>query len=212
MLYHWAVSSAWKRTEATQLQRVAILACESINHQKLEESWGLLKEKTVTISFRISESALRALQEDARKQNVSLNTLANQMFVSYADYDRYLQRFHMVKLSTPTLKRIINAATDQAIIEAGTSAGGSVPGSFILAKTGELSAPNMLDYLKLMGAHANLFDYSEVTHVGKTSVTLTHDLGQKGSLFLVHYVVAIFRQIGRELKVQELPDAITFEV
>jgi len=171
-----------------------------------------LKEKTVTISFRVSETALRALQEDAKKQNVSLNTLANQMFVSYADYDRFLQKFHMVKLSTPTLKRIINAATDEAIVEAGTSAGGSVPGSFILAKTGELSVPNALEYLKLMGAHANLFDYSEVTHSAKISITLTHDLGPKGSLFLKNYVIAIFKPIGRDPKVHELPDAITFEV
>jgi len=171
-----------------------------------------LKEKTVTISFRISESALRALQEDARKQNVSLNTLANQMFVSYADYDRFLQKFHMIKLSTPTLKRIINAATDDAIVEAGTAAGGSVPGSFILAKTGELSIPNALDYLKLMGAHANLFDYSEVTHSGKTSVTLTHDLGPKGSLFLSYYITAMLKAIGADVKVQQQPDAITFEI
>ena len=171
-----------------------------------------MKEKTVTISFRVSETALRALQEDAKKQNVSLNTLANQMFVSYADYDRFLQKFHMVKLSTPTLKRIINAATDEAIVEAGTSAGGSVPGSFILAKTGELSVPNALEYLKLMGAHANLFDYSEVTHSAKISITLTHDLGPKGSLFLKNYVIAIFKPIGRDPKVHELPDAITFEV
>ncbi|MDA4123341.1 MAG: hypothetical protein OK456_09200 [Thaumarchaeota archaeon] len=171
-----------------------------------------MKEKTATISFRINEPALRALQEDAKKQNLSLNTLANQMFVSYADYDRFLQKFHMVKLSTPTLKRIINAASEETIIEAGSAAGGSVPESFILAKTGELSVPNALDYLKSMGAHANLFDYSEVTHAGKTSVTLTHDLGPKGSLFLTHYAEALFKTLGKQLKVRELPDAIAFEV
>ncbi|MDA4135404.1 MAG: hypothetical protein OK449_00215 [Thaumarchaeota archaeon] len=171
-----------------------------------------MKEKTVTISFRIAENALRALQEDAKKQNVSLNTLANQMFVAFADYDRFLQKFHMVKLSTPTLKQIINAATDDAIVEAGKNAGSSVPESFMLAKTGELSVPNALDYLKLMGAHANLFDFSEVTHAGKTSVTLTHDLGPKGSIFLTHYVEAIFSSLDKNPKVRQLSDAITFEV
>lgn len=171
-----------------------------------------LKERTVTISLRVSESALRALQEDAKKQNVSLNTLANQMFVAYSDYDRYLQKFHMVKLSTPTLKRIINAATEQAIIEAGRTAGSSVPESFILAKTGELSVPNSLDYLRMMGAHANLFDYSEVSHGGKLLVTMTHDLGPQGSLFLTSYVEAIFAALGKGLKVRQVADAISFEV
>jgi histone H3/H4 len=171
-----------------------------------------LKEKTVTISFRVSESALRALQEDSKKQNVSLNTLANQMFVTYADYDRFLQKFHMVKLSTPTLKRIMNAATDDAIIEAGRSAGSSLPQSFMLAKTGETSVANALEYLRSMGAHANLFDYSEVVHEGKTSVTLSHDLGNKGTLFLTHYVESIFENLDKKLKVRELSDAIAFDV
>jgi len=171
-----------------------------------------LKERTVTISLRVNESALRALQEDAKKQNISLNTLVNQMFVAYSDYDRYLQKFHMVKLSTPTLKRIINAATDQAIVEAGKLAGSSVPESFILAKTGELSLENSLDYLRMMGAHANLFDYSEVVHGGKLLVTLTHELGLEGSRFLASYVEAVFGAIGRTLKVREVADGISFEV
>ena len=171
-----------------------------------------MKEKTATISFRINEPALKSLQDDAKKQNVSLNTFVNQMFVSYSTYDRFLQKFHMVKLSTPTLKRIINATTDEAIVDAGSAAGGSVPEGFILAKTGELSVQNALEYLMLMGEHANLFDYTEVTHGGKTSVTLTHDLGPKGSLFLTHYVVSLFRSLDRNLKVHQLPDAIAFEV
>ena len=134
------------------------------------------------------------------------------MFVSYADYDRFLQKFHMVKLSTPTLKHIINAATDEAIMDAGKNAGSSVPESFILAKTGELTVANALEYLKLMGAHANLFDYSEVTHGGKTSVTLTHDLGTKGSMFLAQYVEAVFTSLDKRPKVTQLSDAIAFEV
>lgn len=171
-----------------------------------------MKEKTVTISFRVSESALRALQEDSKKQNVSLNTLANQMFVSYAEYDRFLQKFHMVKLSAPTLKRIINAATELAIAEAGKSAGSSVPESFMLAKMGEISVTNALDYLRLMGAHANLFDYSEVVHGGKTTVTLNHDLGDKGSQFLTHYVESIFENLEAKPNIRQLSDAIAFDV
>lgn len=140
-----------------------------------------MKEKTVTISFRVNESAFKALQEEAKKQNISLNTLANQMFIEFAEYDRFLERFRMVKLSTPTLKRIINAATEEAIVEAGRLAGGSVPQSFMLAKIGEISLESVLEYLRLMGAHANLFDYSDVIHGGKDSVRLPMTLGRRGA-------------------------------
>jgi hypothetical protein len=171
-----------------------------------------LKEKTVTISFRVNESAFKALQEEAKKRNISLNTLANQMFIQFAEYDRFLDRFRMVRLSTPTLKRIINAATDDKIIDAGRQAGGSVPESFILAKSGEITLSSILEYLRLMGAHANLFDYSDIVHSGRNSVTLTHDLGVKGSLFLANYVRSILQSIDMDGNVMQYPDAITIEI
>ena len=91
--------------------------------------WYGLREKSVTISFRISETAFKALQNDAKKNKTSLNTLANQLFMAYAEYDRFLQRFRIIKLSNPTFKRILNAATKEAIVQAGSSAGSSVPES-----------------------------------------------------------------------------------
>jgi hypothetical protein len=51
-----------------------------------------MAEKTVTKSFRISESAFLALEEEAKKRNISVNTLVNQLFMCYANFDRYLER------------------------------------------------------------------------------------------------------------------------
>jgi hypothetical protein len=171
-----------------------------------------VKEKSVTISFRISESAFKALQNDAKKNNTSLNTLANQLFMAYADYDRFLGKFHMVKISVPTFRRILYAATKDAIVEAGRSAGSSVPESFIRAKMGELNSANAVEYLRLMGAYANLFDYSEITAAGKSSVTLTHDLGENGSLFLASYIDALFRSAGKNVKVSQYENGITIDL
>jgi histone H3/H4 len=171
-----------------------------------------MKEKTVTISFRISENAFKALQEDAKKHNVSINTLANQLFVTYAEYDRYLSKFHMIKLSAPTFKRILNASTDDAIVEAARAAGASVPVSFILAQKGEYTLGNAIDYLRTMGAHANLFDFSESVGSGSSTITLTHDLGSHGSVFLANYVESLLKPLGTEFKVLKFPDAITIRL
>ncbi len=166
----------------------------------------------MTISFRISESAFKALQQDAKKNNTSLNTLANQLFMSYAEYDRFLQKFHMLKISSPTFKRVLNAATKDAIVEAGKSAGSSVPESFILAKMGDITPASAVEYLRLMGAYSNLFDYSEITASGKSSVTLTHDLGANGSLFLAAYMEAVFRSSGKNVKITQYDNGITIDL
>ena len=41
-------------------------------------------KKTVTRSFRINEESFMALEEDALRHNVSLNTLVDQLFEAHA--------------------------------------------------------------------------------------------------------------------------------
>jgi hypothetical protein len=170
-----------------------------------------LKSKTATASFRLDEGALNALHEDAKKQNVSVNTLINQLILTYANYDRPMKRFHMVKVSASTFRHILRAAKNETIIEAGHLAGNDGPRTSILAKSGELTVENALTYLKTMGNYSSLFEYSEVMHGGKVSVTLTHDFGPKGSLFLQEYVRSIFEPIGKPLTFQADENAVLFE-
>jgi hypothetical protein len=171
-----------------------------------------MRSKTATASFRLDETALNALQEDAKKQNVSVNTLINQLILTYANYDRPMKRFHMVKVSASTFRHILRASKNETIIEAGNLAGSDGPKTSILAKSGELSTENALTYLKTMGNYSALFEYSEVMHGGKVSVTLTHDFGPKGSLFLQEYVRSIFEPIGKPLKFQSDENAVLFEL
>jgi hypothetical protein len=171
-----------------------------------------MRAKTATGSFRLDEAALNILQEDAKKQNVSVNTLLNQLLLTYANYDRPMKRFHMVKMPASTFRHILQAANDQTIIEAGRAAGGDVPKTYIHAKWGDLTEENALNYLKTMGNHANLFEYSEVSHDGKINVALSHDFGSKGSLFLQSFVQAIFEPLGKPPKFSQDENAVVFEV
>jgi hypothetical protein len=171
-----------------------------------------MRAKTATASFRLDESALNALQEDAKKQNISVNTLINQLILTYANYDRPMKRFHIVKVSASTFRHILQAARNETIIEAGKLAGNDGPKTSILAKSGELTAENALDYLKTMGDYSALFEYSELIHGGKVNITLTHDFGPKGSLFLQEYVRSIFEPIGKQLKFQGDENAVLLEL
>jgi hypothetical protein len=171
-----------------------------------------MKPRTATASFRLDESALATLQEDAKTQNVSVNTLLNQLILSYANYDRPMNRFHIVKMPASTFRYILQGANDESIIEAGTSVGNDVPRTFIQAKWGQVTVENCLEYLKTMSKHAKLYDFSEVVEEGNISVTLTHDFGAKGSLFLQHYVKAIFAPMGKPLKFSANENAVVFEL
>ena len=162
--------------------------------------------------MRISEVAYKALQEDAKKQNASINTIANQLLLAYAEHDRYLKKPGLLKVISPLYDKLLNAASDEAIVEAGKSLGPGVLPSTIISMTGELTVPGILDWLKRMGTYSNLCDYSEISHGGKISVTMAHSFGPKGSVLLASYLDSLFKTAGKQIKVTQLRDSVTFEV
>ena len=166
----------------------------------------------MTASLRLDKSAMEAVQEDAKKQNVSVNTLLNQLLLTYAGYDRPMKRFQMIKLPASTFRYILQGANDETIAQAGGSAGNDVPKTYILAKWGKLTIENCLEYLKAMSTHAKLFDYSEVMNEGILSVTLSHNFGSKGTLFLQHYVQSMFAPLGKLPRFSPDENAVVFEL
>jgi len=118
----------------------------------------------------------------------------------------------MLKLPASSFVHLLQAATDEAVIEAGNSAGKDVPKTYIRAKWGELTVESALDYLRTTADYTNLFEYSEVVRGGRVNVTLTHDFGAKGSLFLQRYVEAIFEPLRKPPKFLQDENAVSFEL
>ena len=107
--------------------------------------------KTVTATFRIEEDAFKDLQEDAKRQNISVNTLVNQLFLSYSHYDRLMKRFHVMKVPAATFKTILDGSSDEAVIAAAKTAGESIAKTFVIAKTGAVHAGEHLGRLQDLG-------------------------------------------------------------
>jgi hypothetical protein len=166
----------------------------------------------VTASLRINEAAYKALQDDAKKQSISLNTIANQILMAYAEHDRYLKKHRMIKIAGPTFARILNFTPDEGLTEAGRLEGTGIIPSVVVSISGELSVSSILEGLKRMGTYSNLFDYSEITHGGKISVTMAHDFGPKGSLLAASFLESLFKSVGKQIKVTQLRDSVAFEV
>jgi len=160
----------------------------------------------------LDESALEALREDAKNQNVSVNTILNQVVLAYANYDRPMKRFQVIKLPASTFRYLLEGAKDETIIEAGRSAGNDVPKTYINARWGEFTPENILEYLKTLGTYSNRFNYSEVVHEGRLNVTMSHSFGAKGSLFLQSYVQAIFSPLGKMPRFFPDENAVVFEI
>jgi histone H3/H4 len=167
------------------------------------------REKTVTRSYRISESAIQALSQEAERRNVSVNTLLNQLLLTFSEHDRFMSELRMVKLSSQTFRRLLQTSTDEGVAEAARSAGANTPEAFALSKFGEVSAEGILDYLKAMGRYGDLFEFNLVQKPGSRTLTLVHNLGARGSIFLSEYAKAAFEPAGTKTRVTHGDDFVT---
>jgi len=170
-------------------------------------------ENTVTRSFRISETAFLALEEEAKKRNISINTLVNQLFLSFANFDRYFQKFGMTKISKVAYRKTLRSVPDNELTELAREVARNSGKVVILARHGMVSLKGILDWLQDLSEYAQWFQYNEVNSPGGRCVlTLTHDLGVKFSTFMVAYARELFEQIAMTPKLSSTEDSITISV
>ena len=170
------------------------------------------EKKTVAKSFRINEDALEALREEARSQTLSLNTLVNQLLVSYAQNGRYLKRLQGLALSRQTLSELINPLSEDSIIKAGQNAGKTAPEELMTAKYGKITITHVIDLMHTLSSYANWFEYTEKNEGEHSTITLMHEMGRNWSLFIVNYFSEAFAAAGCQAKCDVADRYVTFAI
>jgi len=169
-------------------------------------------DRTVTRSFRISERALKSIEDEAKRQNISVSTVINQQLVAYAEFDRYFKRLGMIKISSATFSRLLLEGSDSEVSKAGDEAGSDTPKSIILAKYGELSLTTAIAFLRMLSEYANQYELSEVEQPGRLVLTLLHNLGPKGSVFFSSYARSLLASIDRDPKFSSTAHSVVIEI
>ncbi len=157
--------------------------------------------RTVTATFRVSERVYLGLQEEAEKQDTSLNTLVNQLLDVHVNEEVYLSRVGYLRITKPTFRRILEGSTEDAIVQAGSSAGRETGKSITLARSGVLTRETILQTLFMFAEFGGFARYSEIEIQGKPVIVLMHDFGPKGSLFISNFAKAAFEAIDRQPKI-----------
>jgi hypothetical protein len=168
------------------------------------------RPRTISKSFRIDEAASDAVEKEASTLNVSANTLVNQILKQFADYDRFARRINTVKVSGSVFRSLLEQIESDKIIEVAKTAGSSIPQAFAISKSGKVGTDSLLDYVRSSAMYAHLFEFNEAVDGQKRLVTLVHDFGLNWSIFLVHYVTAMFQQIGISPKLEMSDRSVTF--
>jgi hypothetical protein len=173
--------------------------------------WFVGREgRSVAKSFRINEKALIGLEEEADRQRVSVNTLVNQLLISYSEFGQYLSRIGALELSRKTFQEILDAVSEEDIIRAGQTAGKSAPNAYISSKWGRVTLNTVIEFIHDLSTYANLYEYSEKNENEHWTITLTHELGPKWSTFLAQYLAQALISGGVQPKTKVSGRAVIF--
>ncbi|HEY7570587.1 MAG TPA: hypothetical protein VH796_04380 [Nitrososphaeraceae archaeon] len=74
-----------------------------------------MAQKTSGVTFRLDENLLSRLRRESTQKQVSLNTLASQVFQSHADYEIYASKAGMVSFPKTLLMRIMDKLNDDEV-------------------------------------------------------------------------------------------------
>jgi len=168
------------------------------------------RTKTISKSFRIDEAASEALEREATALNVSTNTLVNQILKEFADFDRFAKRVSTVKVSSSIFRSFLEQIESDKVIEVAEATGSSIPQTFAISKSGRVVTESLLDYVRASAMYAHLFEFNETDDGQRRLITLVHDFGSNWSIFVVHYVTAMFQQIGISPKLEMSDRSVTF--
>ena len=165
---------------------------------------------TDTVSFRI-DSILRAnLEEEAKKNRTSLNTLVSQILSRYADWWRYAGRLGLIPVSKDLLRDVFKSLDKSELEELGKSFAETSGREHVLYLYQQLSLGTILQFLDLWSSH---FDAYEHRYDGKMHYyTVHHDVNLNFSIFVKEFVTTMIREtVPRTVKFETVgPNSVTF--
>lgn len=151
-------------------------------------------KKTSTVSFRINEEYDKALRSEAGEKKLSLNTLVNQIFGEYVEWNKYVKRFGTIILSKEAFKLLLESLGNDKINTLAIDIASKAPKEFILFKWKEIDHSNVISFIKLFFDHCGYGQYDyQVTETKINKFSIRHELGKKGSIFLDAYVKTVVK-------------------
>src|SRR5919108_1628472 len=91
-------------------RKVIVLSLNS-----LAEKDNNQKRTTTTITFRIDNNIMHKFNAKAEQEDISLNTLINQILKRYVEWDMYEGKAGMVPVNKPVVKKLFQGLSKEEV-------------------------------------------------------------------------------------------------
>ena len=165
---------------------------------------------TDTVSFRIDSNLRESLEEEAKKNRTSLNTLVSQVLSRYADWWRYAGKLGLIPVSKDLLRDVFKSLDKPELEELGTRFAETSGREHVLYLFQQVSLGTVIQFLDLWSSHFDAYEhrYDGTMHF----YTVHHDVNLNFSIFVKEFVsTMIMGTVPRTVRFETVaPNSVTF--
>ena len=173
-----------------------------------------MKRRTVTVSrnFRFEAEAAASLEFEGERRGISLNSLVNNIFRKYSEFDRLAERTDMVTLNRYVLRMMLDLIPEDMLSRHAYDLGTQTGYDTLLFWKKEVSTDDLRKYITNdLCKYGRLADYD--AKLGTGALVLTHDLGPHGTVFLKSYIKGVIvGSLKKDVPVEAVGSTISFSL
>lgn len=151
-------------------------------------------KKSSTISFRLDQDLLDMLKKESEKQDISVNTLANQIFKRYMEWGRFEPKVGMVPVAKQILHALFKKINEKETIELATKVGRDIVRDMAVFMKGKMDLDSFLSWFETR-MKASAFEMNHTITKDHHSYIVKHDIGHNWSLYHQKVLELIFTDI-----------------
>ncbi len=156
-----------------------------------------------SVTFRIDSDELKQLKKEANHKEISLNTIAGQIFRQHIDWYSNASKAGFVSVTKGLISGMLNKISDEEILKLAEYTAKKESKNFVLLLRNEYNIVSILDVLETR-MRVSGFQYRHEVNDTVHSYVIQHDMGNKWSI----YMAAQYRYVFDEFKLK----IITFEM
>lgn len=149
-------------------------------------------KRTTTMTFRLDSNILQKLYYKAEQDDISVNTLVNQILKRYIEWDMSENKAGMVSLSGPVIKDLFQRLSKEEVIELGTKIAKNAVYDVALFMKGKMDPDSFISWF--LSRMKNCSEITSTKENGIRTYILKHDLGENWSLYHKTIVESIFTE------------------
>jgi hypothetical protein len=148
-----------------------------------------------SISIRLANLTVDKLKEEAKNEGITLNTLVNQIFVEYLQWDRTASKAGWVVVLSDVVKKLMNELDDKTLYKIAVLTADSHK-DIRLMMTGDDTLDGFFSILRNRLRKSGI-DYTESHEKGMIKFVIHHNMGKKWSFFYKTQHERMLKNLGQ---------------